>query len=149
MKTALFPGTFNPFTIGHADIAERALKLFDRLVIAIGYNEHKADADSAAAMAGQRVNEIRRIFADRPEVEVTAYSGLTASLVRETGACCIVRGVRSCTDFDYEKNIADVNLEVLGVDTIFIPCRPELAHISSSMIRELSHNGHDISRFLP
>lgn len=142
---ALFPGSFNPFTLGHADIVERALRLFDRVVIGVGFNEHKADLSSVR----ERTDNIRRIYAHTPGVEIEAYSCLTADFARSIGATVIVRGVRGTADFDYEKNLADVNSELLGIDTIFLPCRPSLSYMSSSAVRELSHFGHDVTALLP
>lgn len=143
--TALFPGSFNPFTLGHADIVARALRLFDRVVIGVGFNEHKADLSSVR----QRTDDIRRIYACNPRVEVESYSCLTADFARSVGASVIVRGVRGSADFEYEKNLADINSELLGIDTIFLPCRPSLSYLSSSAVRELSHFGHDVTALLP
>ena len=145
METAVFPGSFNPFTIGHKSIVERALPLFDRIIVGVGYNEHKSDAGSVE----ERVEAIRRIFASEPRVEAVAYTGLTVDLARRTGASFMVRGVRNVTDFDYERTLADVNRRISGIETVFIPSLPELADISSSMVRELSHNGVDTTPFIP
>ncbi|MEE1021552.1 MAG: pantetheine-phosphate adenylyltransferase [Muribaculaceae bacterium] len=145
MATAVFPGSFNPFTIGHKSIVERALPLFDRIIVGVGYNEHKSDAGSVE----ERVEAIRRIFASEPRVEAVAYTGLTVDLARRTGASFMVRGVRNVTDFDYERTLADVNRRISGIETVFIPSLPELADISSSMVRELSHNGVDTTPFIP
>ena len=145
MATAVFPGSFNPFTIGHKSIVERALPLFDRIIVGVGYNEHKSDAGSVE----ERVEAIRRIFASEPWVEAVAYTGLTVDLARRTGASFMVRGVRNVTDFDYERTLADVNRRISGIETVFIPSLPELADISSSMVRELSHNGVDTTPFIP
>ena len=129
---ALFPGSFNPFTLGHADIVERALRLFDGVVIGVGFNEHKADLTSVR----ERTDNIRRIYADTPCVEVESYSCLTADFARSVGASVIVRGVRGSADFEYEKNLADINSELLGIDTIFLPCRPSLSYLSSSAAKQ-------------
>ncbi|MCM1153033.1 MAG: pantetheine-phosphate adenylyltransferase [Muribaculum sp.] len=144
--TAIFPGSFNPFTIGHADIVERALRLFGKVIIAIGYNEHKRGATENLQT---RINAIKDIYRDSDRVLVATYSGLTADFARQSGASVIVRGIRSAADFDYEKTLADVNADISDIETIFLPCKPSLAFISSSMVRELSHNGYDINRFLP
>lgn len=146
-KTAVFPGSFDPFTIGHDDILRRALELFDQVVVAVGFNIHKADAEADAA---RRADEIRRLYQNlRERVDVVTYSGLTVDLVKKLGACCIVRGLRNSADFEYEKNLAEVNMRIAGVETIFLPCRPELACVSSSTVRELDHFGYDTSPFLP
>lgn len=158
LKTALFPGSFNPFTIGHVDIVKRALDIFDNVIVAVGYNENKGyvqpressmnNAPSVNVEIESRISQIRRSLANNPRVRVAAYTGLTADYAKSVGACCLIRGLRSCSDFDYEKNIADTNLEELGIDTMFFPCRPKLAYISSSMVRELAHNGFDTSHLI-
>lgn len=145
-KTVIFPGTFDPFTIGHVSIVERALRLFDKVIVAVGYNINKP---TSAESAEQRADAIRRIFKDRNAIEVRTYSGLTANFVKETGAVAIIRGVRNISDFEYEKTLADVNMDIAGVETIFLLPLPSLGFISSSMVRELRENGYDTSRFLP
>lgn len=145
MRTAVFPGSFDPFTIGHKDIADRALRIFDRLVIAIGYNIHKASADSIA----DRVKAIQGLYADNPRVSVEAYTGLTVDFAHSHGAGFIVRGLREVKDFEYERNLADTNAAISDVETVFLTARPELGFISSSMVRELTAHGYDASRFLP
>lgn len=145
MRTAVFPGTFDPFTIGHKDIADRALKIFDRLVIAIGYNIHKAAADSIAV----RVSDIEALYANDPRVTVEAYTGLTVDFARRCGAGFIVRGLREVKDFEYERNLADTNAAISDIETVFLTARPELGYVSSSMVRELTAHGYDASRFLP
>lgn len=143
-RTALFAGSFNPFTTGHLRIVERCLHIADRVVVAVGYNEHKdaGDIDS-------RVEALRRIFKDRPDVEVTSYSGLTADFARNVGADFLLRGVRGNADFEYERNLADINLNVLGMDTVILVSEPQYAYISSSAVRELRANGYDVTPFLP
>lgn len=145
MKKLLFAGSFNPFTIGHKDIVERALLMAENVVIGIGYNEHK----QYDVPVEKRVERIRNIFRDNPHVCAEAYTGLTASYARSIGADALIRGIRNISDFEYERNIADVNREVLGIETIFLMADPKYSFISASMLRELSHNGHDISEFLP
>lgn len=145
MKTAIFPGSFNPFTIGHKSIVDRALTFVDRIVVAIGYNEHKSDGCDAE----ERAETIRRIFAGNPAVEVAVYSGLTVNFARERGINIIVRGIRSAADFDYEQPMADVNRRISGIETVFLPAIPELSSVSSSMVRELANNGFDVAPFLP
>lgn len=147
MRTAIFPGTFNPYTRGHQSIVERGLKLFDRIVIAVGYNEHKAEA-SAGASAQAIVDEISALYADDDRVEVSLYKGLTVDLAREVGACCILRGVRSTIDFEYEKTLADVNRRLSGIETVLLYTLPELACVSGTMVRELAHNGVDVTEYL-
>lgn len=143
-KVAIFPGTFNPFTIGHSSIVERGLGLFDKIIIGIGINPEK---DCSSRRAGN-FKIIADLYAGNPRVEVMEYTGLTAEVVKETGACTILRGVRSVADFEYERNLADINKSVLGVETCFLFSLPEYAYVSGSMVRELKANGYDVSRFI-
>ena len=144
-KTALFAGSFNPFTIGHKSIADRALKFCDRLVIAIGINSGK---DDDAGING-RLASVERIFADEPRVTVASYDGLTVDFARRCGADFMVRGVRDVKDFEYERSLAEINLRISGIETVLLPALPELSYISSSMVRELESYGHDVKQFLP
>lgn len=145
MKTAVFPGSFDPFTIGHKDIADRALKIFDRLIIGIGFNINKPGKYSVE----ERVQAIADIYADEPNVEVLPYSGLTVEFAKKMDARFIVRGIREVKDFEYERNLADTNAAISNIETVFLPARPEYGFISSSMVRELIANGYDPSEFLP
>ena len=145
MTTLLFPGTFDPFTIGHASLVDRALPLCDRMVIAVGYNSGKHSAESVA----ERVAAIAAIYADRPKVKVISYDGLTVDACRREGAGWMLRGVRSVADYEYERNLADINRSISGIETLLLYSLPELSHISSSMVRELASHGHDVSKFLP
>lgn len=145
MKIAVFPGSFDPFTIGHKDIADRALNIFDRLIIGIGYNIHKASEDSISA----RVKSIEAIYSHDKRVSVEAYNGLTVDFAKRHGAGFIVRGLREVKDFEYERNLADTNAAISNIETVFLTARPELGFVSSSMVRELTANGYDASRFLP
>lgn len=144
-RIALFPGSFDPFTIGHADVVSRVLPLFDRLVIAVGVNERKRSLYSAA----NRVETIRQLYADEPRIKVVAYQDLTIDLARREGAHFIVKGVRSVKDFEYEREQADINRQLGDVDTLLVYADPTLSSISSSVVRELSHFGKDITPFLP
>ena len=144
-KTLLFPGSFDPFTIGHKWVVDKALTIADRVVIAIGVNENKKRTFAIDDVAAT----IKNIYAQNSQVEVVTYSGLTIDIVKEVGADAIVRGVRSTIDFEYEKNIADINRELSGVETILLFTHPTLSHISSSMVRELNHFGHDVSKYIP
>ncbi len=146
MRTAIFTGTFNPFTIGHADIVKRALVIFDRIVIGIGYNPHKAEEDNVR----QRVAQIERIYKDDARVTVEAYSDMAADLARRHDACAVVKGIRSVQDFEYERSQADYNaLLGDGLETVSFFARPELSTLSSSAVRTLQHFGKDVSDFLP
>ena len=143
--TAIFTGSFDPFTIGHYDIVSRALPLFSRIVIGVGVNERKQYMQSAE----QRCATIARIYADEPKIEVKSYSDLTVDFARREGAIYIMKGVRSVKDFEYEREQADINRQLSGIDTILLYSDPRYSSISSSMVRELIHFGQDVSRYLP
>lgn len=144
MNIAIFPGSFDPFTIGHADIVKRALPLFDQIVIAIGLNIDKQPAFPLE----QRVERIKAFFAAEPKVSVITYTNLTVDAARELDANYIIRGVRNVADFEYEKNMADANLQLSGIETLIFFTQPQLAHISSSLIRDLHKHGKDITPYI-
>lgn len=145
MKVAIFPGTFDPFTIGHAALVRRALNIVDELYIAIGINTAKQTMLSL----DERIGRIAALYQDEPRIHVVSYEGLTTDFAASIGAQYIIRGVRSVADFEYERNIADVNRLLTGIDTLLLISEPEYAAISSSMVRELARFGKDISAFLP
>ena len=146
MRTGIFVGTFDPFTIGHDSIVRRALPLFDRLVIGVvGDNVHKPGMSPAK----ERMEAISQLYQDQPAIEVKSYYGLAMDFAREQGAQFIVKGVRSVSDFEYEQWQADFNRRLGGIETILLYTEPELASVSSSALRELSHFGVDVSEFLP
>lgn len=137
----LFPGTFNPFTIGHKNIVDRACSLFDNVVIAVGVNSEKhPDAKSSASA----VDSIKRIYKDNQKVEVIGYSTLTAQVVKEMGIDFIIRGIRNSKDLDYENEITRVNYTVFGVETLYMLADPKLKEISSTVARELHKYGVEI-----
>ena len=142
---ALFTGSFDPYTIGHDDILRRALPLFDRIVIAIGVNERK----QYMLTTDERCRAIEQLYKDEPKVSVTTYSDLTVDLAQRLGAHYIIKGVRSMKDFEYEREQADINRQLSGIETLLLFASPELASVSSSMVRELAHFGKDVSAFLP
>lgn len=143
-RIALFPGSFHPFTRGHADIVERGLALFDRIIIAIGVNAAKPATDGETS-----ADIIRELYADEPRVEVAVYSCLTIDFATQCGARFLLRGVRSMKDFEYERDMADINRQLSGIESVILFSRPEYAAISSSVVRELESYGHDITPFLP
>lgn len=146
MRTAIFTGTFNPFTIGHADIVQRALTVFDHVVVGIGYNPHKGGGDDVQ----QRVRQIKEVYRDEPRVTVEAYSDMAADLAARHNATAVVKGVRSVKDFEYERSQAEYNcLLGGGLETVVFFARPELAALSSSAVRTLQMFGKDVSGFLP
>lgn len=145
-RIALFPGTFDPITIGHLDIIHRALPLFDRLVIGIGRNANK----TAMFSEEQRMKWIREIFGDNPKVKVEVYEGLTVECCRKVGANFIVRGIRYVNDFEYEKAIADMNRSLdKDIETVFLTCLPQYTSVASTLVRDVIRNGGDARQFLP
>lgn len=144
-KTAIFPGSFDPFTKGHHNIVERALPLFDRLIIGIGRNTTKATLYTPE----ERQQQIEILFANEPRIEVRIYDTLTADFAQEVGATYILRGVRTIADFEYERTIAEVNKRLINIETVLLFADSETATISSSLVRELKAFGKDISDFLP
>ena len=144
-RGASVPGSFDPFTIGHESIVERALPLFDEIVIAIGVNYNK----QTLTTADERIAWIQGIFRNEPRVRVIYYTGLTVDAARQCGATYILRGVRMIQDFEYEKNIAETNRAMSGIETVLLYTLPEYGHISSSIVRELVKYNHDVSEYLP
>lgn len=142
----LFAGSFDPFTRGHADIVERALALFDGVIIGVGHNEQKQGLLPIA----ERVEALRQFYAHNSRISVETYQGLTVDFALQCGATAMVRGVRSVKDYEYELQLADVNSRLCpNVETVLLMARPELASCSSSVVRELLHFGHDVSDWLP
>lgn len=138
-------GSFDPFTVGHAAIVRRALPLFDRIVIGVGVNERKRCMYSAQ----ERTDRIRVLYSNEPKIEVKQYSDLTIDLARREQAQYIIKGVRSVKDFEYEREQADINLRIGGIDTLLLYAEPQFESVSSSLVRELAHFGRDISEFIP
>ena len=146
MKTAIFPGSFDPFTRGHEASVEQATQLFDKVVIAIGDNIGKRSLLSLK----DRLRLIRRLYENNPKVECVAYSTLTGDLARELGAQALIRGVRNAIDFEYERTMAQTNRRLFPeLTTILLFTPAELADVSSSMVRELLSFGRDVTEFLP
>ena len=146
MRTGIFVGSFNPFTIGHDSIVTRALPLFDRLVIGVvGDQVHKPDLPSAET----RIKAIADLYADEPRIEVKPYYGLAVDFAKQEGAHYIIKGVRSVKDFEYEREQADINRQLSGIETILLYSEPQYASISSTMVRELQHFGVDVTPYLP
>ena len=146
MKTAVFPGSFDPITSGHVDIVRRALPLFDELIVAIGINSQKRYLFSLE----QRLEWLRTVFADEPKVRVAHFEGLTAHYCRSIGARYLLRGLRNASDFDYEKTISQLNSIVGdGIETVFLISRPEFSHVSSTIVREIIKGSGDARPFLP
>lgn len=144
-RIAIFPGSFDPFTVGHHSIVMRALPLFDKIVVAIGINAAK----HAMMSESRRVEALRELYADNEKIEVISYEGLTVDAAKMCGAKFILRGVRMIQDFEYEKNLAEVNRSISGLETVLLYTLPEFGHISSSIVRELIRYGSDVSSLLP
>ncbi|MBQ7192169.1 MAG: pantetheine-phosphate adenylyltransferase [Paludibacteraceae bacterium] len=145
MKKAIFPGSFDPFTIGHYDIVQRGLDLFDEIVIGIGRNSVKKETFPIR----ERLAAIERLFENNPKVRVAIYDCLTVDFAREQNAHFILRGIRCVEDFEYERNMAEANKQLGGMETILLYTRPEYAHISSTLVRDLYSYNKDVSEFLP
>lgn len=145
MKRAIFPGTFDPFTIGHASIVKRAITFIDELVIGIGYNENKRTMFSIE----EREKTLRELYKNEPRVKIASYNDLTIDFARRMDAQFIIRGIRCVKDFEYEETIADINRKLAGIETILLFTEPELTNVSSSVVRELISFGKDVSAFLP
>lgn len=145
MKKAVFPGSFDPFTIGHANLVERALKLFDEIIIAIGYNEQK----SGWLPVEERKRALSEYYKDNPQIRIESYTGLTVDFATSHGARFILRGVRSVKDYEYELGIADINSRLADVETVVLLAEPTISGISSSVVRELNNFGRDITPWLP
>jgi len=145
-RICLFPGTFDPITLGHVDVITRAVSLFDKLVIGVGINSSKQPMFSIE----QRTGWFKEIFKDEPRIEVAGYEGLTVDFCKKIGAAYILRGIRYVSDFEYEKAIADMNrmLEP-GIETLFLTCSPDYSTISSTLVRDVIRNGGDVSKFVP
>ena len=145
MNKAIFPGTFDPFTIGHYSVVKRALTFMDEIVIGIGINENK----NTYFPTEKRVAMIEELYRENPRVSVRSYNGLTVDFAKEVDARFIVRGIRTVKDFEYEETIADINRKLSGVETILLFTEPELTCVSSTIVRELLTFHKDISQFIP
>ena len=145
-KIAVFPGSFDPFTFGHKNIIERALPLFNKVIIAIGINAEKKTMFSLE----ERITGISEAFKSESKIEVLSYTGLTVDMCKKHNARYIIRGIRNYMDFEYEKTIAQMNKEIgEGIETFFLCSDPEFSTISSTVIRDLHRNGRDISPYVP
>lgn len=145
-RICLFPGTFDPVTLGHIDIIDRALPLFDKLVIGIGRNVNKVPMFTEE----QRLQWLKEIYKGNSKVEAVVYDGLTVDCCEEVGAKFILRGIRYVNDFEYEKAIADMNRSLDGhIETVFLTCLPQFTSVASTLVRDVLKNGGDVSQFLP
>ncbi len=144
-RIAVFPGSFDPFTIGHQSIVNRAADLFDKIIIAIGINDKKQSTHSEQ----ERITQIEKAVKGIENIEVISYHGLTVDVCKQYGAKYLLRGVRSFTDFEYEQNMADINRKIADIETVILFTLPEHASISSSVVRELDKYGYNTTDFLP
>lgn len=144
-RIALYPGTFDPFTVGHLSIVERGLALFDEIIIAIGVNDSK----NSHVPTEERVGHIERVMKGNPRVRVVSYDCLTAEAAQRYGANFILRGVRTVADYEYERNLAYANRNISGIETVLLYTLPELSYISSTMVRDLERHGYDVSQYVP
>ncbi len=145
-KIAVFPGSFDPITLGHVDLVHRALPIFDKIIIAIGENNQKKSLFSLE----QRINWLKKVFEQNDRVEVGFFENLTADYCKKIGATYLLRGLRNASDFDYEKTISQLNYIIgNGLETFFLISRPAYSHISSTIVREIIKGGGNASPFIP
>lgn len=142
---AVFPGSFDPLTIGHVSIVRRALPLFSKVIVGMGVNTTKKTMFAAE----QRLAWIKGVFASEPRIEVVSFEGLTVDLCKRVNAQFILRGLRNGTDHDYERTIALMNRQLAGIETVFLPAEASHAHISSTIVRELIANKADVAALVP
>ncbi len=145
MKRAVFPGSFDPITLGHADIIERALPLFDEIILAIGVNADKKYMFSLE----ERVQFMEKTFSTEPKVKVMTYTGLTVDFCKEQEAAFILRGLRNTGDMEFEKTIGQTNFKMAGIETVFLIASSGKSHISSSVVRDIRKHGGDFSFMVP
>ena len=145
MKIAVFAGTFDPFTIGHQDIVNRALPLFDKIIIAIGVNEEKIPLFPLA----ERMEMIGKTFIHNEKIIMETYIGLTGEFCKKNNAQYLLRGIRNAVDFQYENDLAQANAALFGIETVFFITAPTLSHVSSSLVRELYKNKGNYLNYLP
>lgn len=146
MKIAVFPGSFDPITVGHVSLVQRALPLFDKIVVAVGVNSQKQTLFDLET----RLNWLKQVFKNEPKVEIMHFEGLTAHFCNQIGAEYLLRGLRNASDFDYEKTISQLN-HIVGnnLETVFLISLPEFSHISSTIVRELIKGKGDVKQFVP
>lgn len=145
MRRAIFPGTFDPFTIGHSSVVTRTLTFMDEVIIGIGINENK----NTYFPVQKRLEMISKFYKEEPRIKVIAYDCLTIDFAQQVNAEFIIRGIRTVKDFEYEETIADINRKLANIETILLFTEPELSCVSSTIVRELLSFNKDISQFLP
>lgn len=145
MNRAVFPGTFDPITLGHVDIIKRALPLFDEVIIAIGINANKQTMFSLE----ERITFIEKTFSNNPKIKVSSYSGLTVRFCQEQAASFLIRGLRNSTDFTYEMPLSQANYKLAKIETVFLLSSPEVSFITSSIVRDIRRNNGNIEELVP
>ncbi len=145
MKRAVFPGSFDPITLGHIDIINRSLSLFDEIIIAIGVNADKKNMFSLE----DRKKHIEDTFINQPKIKVKTYTRLTVDFCKAENASFILRGLRNSSDFTYEQSIAQTNSSLADIESVFIMCSPSFSNISSSIVRDVIRNGGDYTKMVP
>lgn len=145
MKKAVFPGSFDPVTLGHLDIIERALPLFDEIILGIGINSDKKYMFSLE----ERVKFLEETFSNEKKIRVKTYTGLTVEFCKQEDAGFILRGLRNALDLEYEKTIGQANFEMAGIDTVFLLASPGKEHISSTVVRDIKKHGGDYGFMVP
>ncbi len=146
MNIAVFPGSFDPITLGHIDLVERAMPLFDKIIVAVGVNSQK----NTLFTLENRLSWLTEVFKDKPKVQISHFEGLTVKFCAEQNARFLIRGLRNASDFDYEKTISQLNT-IMGDDleTIFLISQPEFSHISSTIVREIIKGKGNVGKFVP
>ncbi len=145
-RIAVFPGSFDPITLGHEDLIKRAAPLFDKIIVAIGLNSSK----KTLFPLNQRMLWLQEVFKKEENIIIDSYEGLTVNFCNEKSSSYIIRGLRSSSDFEYEKQISQLNRIIgSGIETVFLISKPEFSHISSSIVREILKNNGDVSQLVP
>ena len=145
MKKAVFPGSFDPITIGHVDLIYRGLEIFDEIIIAIGVNADKKQLFSLE----DKIQQIKNSFINEPRIKVTSYKGLTIDFCKSVNSKYILRGLRNSSDFNYEQSIAQTNSSLSKIESVFLISSPQLAHISSTIVRDIIRNEGDCKNLVP
>ena len=145
MKKAVFPGSFDPITIGHIDLIYRGLEIFDEIIIAIGVNADKKQLFSLE----DKIQQIKNSFINDPRIKVTSYKGLTIDFCKSVNSKYILRGLRNSSDFNYEQSIAQTNSSLSKIESVFLISSPQLAHISSTIVRDIIKNEGDCKNLVP
>ena len=145
MKKAVFPGSFDPITLGHVDLIYRGLEIFDEIIIAIGVNADKKQLFPLE----DKIQQIKNAFINEPRIKVASYKGLTIDFCKSVNSKYILRGLRNSYDFNYEQSIAQTNSSLSSIESIFLISSPQLAHISSTIVRDIIRNEGDYKNFVP